>query len=261
MQRAQVGNVELIGMVDTHFSFPATDIYPEAGDALGRYARRLSPEGALTPICACFLLRADGQTILVDTGMGPDGEAQLQMELSAAGVAPPDVDTVVLTHLHPDHIGGNIDRESKQASFPKARYWAPQADWDAFGSHDAFKRDVAPLQSLERLQLFSGEKTLTASLTLLPTPGHTPGHTSIAIVSAGEQGFILGDVVISQISIDEPSWKVVFDSDSAQAEATRRRILDRLEAGGEVVGASQLPPQGMGRFVKASGGRVWQPLE
>ncbi len=262
MQRANVGSVEVVGLVDTRFAFPVGGVFPEIGKAASQYRHFLTPDGDVPMICACFLLRADGQTILVDTGYAEAGDARLLPDLETAGVKLADVDTVVFTHLHPDHTAWNIDRKTGDPTFPNARYWAPQADWDFFDAQgaDHFTRDMKPLQAAGQLDLFSGEKTVTPSLTTLPTPGHTPGHSSIAIVSGNDRGFILGDVVLSALDVQDPDLVNSFDTDSDQARQTRLTILKRLESGQELVGAAHLPGEGLGHFGLMEGRRVWRPL-
>lgn len=261
MLRTTVGSVEVAALIDTNFTFPVGNVYPDTPDAAQRFAHLLTEDGGLRMICACFLLRANGRTILVDTGYAEAGEARLLAELAEAGVQAAEIDTVVFTHLHPDHTAWNIDRATGAPTFARARYLAPQADWDHFSSQNAdhFRRDVEPLEAAGQLDRFSGEHTISPSITTLPTPGHTPGHSSLAINSAGAQGFILGDVLLSPLDIVDPELANGFDVDSAQARATRRTILQRLEASGEVVGSAHLAP-GLGRLAASDSGRAWQPL-
>jgi glyoxylase-like metal-dependent hydrolase (beta-lactamase superfamily II) len=258
MQRATVGSVEILSIVDTHFQFPGANIYPDAGDALASY---LPADGALALICGCAVLRADSQTILVDTGLGPAGEGGLMTGLADAGIQPGDVDSVVFTHLHGDHVGWNVDG-SGAPRFGRARYRIPEADWRHFGEQggDSWDATLAPLDKAGVVDLFSGEVSLTPSLTLLPTPGHTPGHTSIAVASGGETAYILGDVVVGEPSLNEPDWAVSFDTDNAQAAATRKQVIARLAESGELVVSSHLRDEGMGHLSRQGDRVVWTPL-
>ncbi len=108
------------------------------------------------------------------------------------------------------------------------------------------------------MDLVEGEYRVTDELTTLPTPGHTPGHISIAISSGGEQGFILGDVAHSPAQAHYTDWNPVFDIVQDQARGTRHRVLDRLESEGALVSSGHFPDPGFGRFVRSRGRRVWQ---
>ena len=250
MQKTTVGSVEVTAMVDAHFSFPAENIYPEAGDRLSEYADLL-PDGQLSLICGCALLRADGQTVLVDTGLGPGDESLLD-ELAAAGVEPSEIDIVVFTHLHGDHIGWNVDRETGAPTFGNATYWIPRLDWEHYGAQggESWETMLAPLEAAGCVELFEGERQMTPSLKLVHTPGHTPGHASIEITSDGAQAFVLGDAVVDEVNLNEPDWPNRFDGDDAQAAETRHRLIPRLLESGELIIASHLGAQGLGQFVR-----------
>ncbi len=261
MERRTVGNVEVIALIDNIQHYPATAVYAEAGAALQRYVGMLDAEGRLELNFASFLLVDGDRKLLVDTGWGPEFDGRLLAELAAAGVKPGDVDTVIFTHLHGDHTGWNFDRGTGKPLFPAARYLVPKADWDHYAAEqpppDSFTRDVVPLKGLGLMDLIDGEQTLTPSLTAIPTPGHTPGHTSVAILSGGQHGFILGDVVISTIDAAEPAWPNTFETDTTIARATRHAVITRLAADGSLVGASHLPTPGFGRFTAKAGATVW----
>ena len=264
MQKAQVGNLELVALVDTIQPYPASSVYPEAGDALDAYARHFDAEKRVALNFGCFFV-ADGPVrLLVDTGWGPEFRGRLLEELADAAISTDSITHVLFTHLHGDHTGWNIDRASGKPVFANARYLVPKSDWGYYSSQDpkpaSFVRDVEPLVADGRVELIEGEKQLSPSLTAVPTPGHTPGHTSVAITSAGERGMILGDVVISPVDVEEPQLKNSFDWDSGTALRTRLATLDRLVAENALVGASHLPAPGLGHFVVIEGRRYWRGL-
>ncbi|MBM3139148.1 MAG: MBL fold metallo-hydrolase [Chloroflexi bacterium] len=261
MERARVGSVELVSLLDINFNFPVDRVYPQAGPAIDRYRQHLNADGQVPMGCLCFLLRADGRTVLVDTGMGPESSGQLIAELRAAGVAPDAVDVVVYTHLHGDHTGWSIDRGSGKPLFSKARYLVPQGDWDHYRAQAqarSFERDIAPLEAAGCMEVVGGDHVIGPSVRTVATPGHTPGHLSVAVESGGERGFILGDVVLSAIDTAEPEWQNTFDGDHEVARRTRLATLDRLERDGALVGAAHMLPPGLGRFVRVDGRRTWR---
>ncbi len=261
MQKTTVGSIEIVALVDLVQAYPASTVYPDIGDT-ARFTRYLEPDGNVPLGFACYLLRDGETTLLVDTGWGPENDGKPLEELKAGGIEPAQVSHVIFTHLHGDHTGWNIDRASGKPLFANARYLVPQKDWDEYGKGDtaSFERDVRPLEGFGALDLFDGERTISSGLTAVPTPGHTPGHTSVVVSSGGARGFILGDVVLTQIDAEEPGLESVFDADRKLAVETRRKTLERLVADGSLVGASHLPPPGLGRFVKSGTSQAWSAL-
>jgi len=263
MERRQLGSYEVIALADTVQSYPATAVYPAAGDALAGYAAYLDATGAVALNFACFLLVGSGLTVLVDTGWGPEFDGQLPSEMKAAGVDPASVDVVTFTHLHGDHTGWNFDRGTGARFFANARYLVPRLDWEHYAAQQppsgSFERDMRPLEATGRLELFDGGHVLAPGLTAVPTPGHTPGHTSFAIDSGGTRGFVLGDVVLTRIDAERPELDCSFDWDHAIARATREATIARLAADQSLVGASHLPAPGFGRFRVEAGRSSWQP--
>lgn len=263
MERRTIGTVEVIALVDNVQAYPATAVYPSAGASLARFAGYFDSNGALALNFASFLVIDGEAKVLVDTGWGPETGGRLPAELSAAGIDPADITLVTFTHLHGDHTGWNIDRATGAPLFPRARYLVPRGDWDHYRSATpkpaSFVRDVETLEASGRLDLIEGERALSPSLVTLPTPGHTPGHTSVAIKSGNDLGFILGDVVIGLPDAEMPSLDTSFDWDHAIARRTREATIARLAVDGSLVGASHLPVPGFGRFAIEGGASSWQP--
>ena len=264
MQRVTVGNVEIVALIDGAAPSAATDVYAEAGEALDAYQDLLDESGNLILNFACFLLRADGRTVLVDAGNGPEAQGMLLDELRAAGVAPGDIDTVVFTHLHGDHTGWNLDRDTGAARFPNARYLVPRGDWDHYRAQTpppvSFTRDVAPLEAMGALHLIEGEHVISPSLVTLHTPGHTPGHMTVVVSSGGEEAYVLGDAFLTTVDVAEPDWVTTWDWAAQPVRETRRLLLERIKASNAIVAASHLSGPGLGRFVMAGKRRTYQFL-
>ena len=227
----------------------------------------------------CYLIRSEGQTILVDTGLGgaatnPNSieamvggaEGRLLQELEAAGVSTADVNTVFFSHLHFDHVRWNVTHEPGapvRATFPNAWYVAHRADWEVFQRPEVMElfpphwdQTLGPLQDLGVLDLLDGEHPLTSEITALPTPGHTPGSMSLAIVSGGQRAYILGDVFHGPAQITETDWKLSFDMDADQGVATRTAMIERAESEDAIMAICH--HGGFGRVVHAEGRRYWQ---
>ena len=280
-----IGSVEIISLVDVEIDHPLSldRILPEVPTAawepyLQRYPGAFGGPNVWRVQMGGYLLRSQGRTILVDTGLGPAGAlvgagtpnpvlvqppAHLLESLQAAGVRPEGVDMVVLTHLHADHVGWNLQDEAGQRrpTFPRARYLVHQADWETFtqeaGRFPWVERAVAPLLSLGVLELTSDGHALTDQLTLLHTPGHTPGHQSVLVVSRDERAILWGDLAVHPAQLTEPDWRFAADMDADAARQARRHLLDRIETEGMTVAARHFPAPGFGRLVRLEGRRYW----
>lgn len=280
-----IGSVEIISLVDVEIDHPLSldRIFPEVPTAawepyLQRYPGAFGGPNVWRVQMGGYLLRSRARTILVDTGLGPAGAlvgagtpnpvlvqppAHLLENLQAAGVRPEDVDMVVLTHLHADHVGWNLQDEAGQRrpTFPRARYLVHQADWETFtqeaGRFPWVERAVAPLLSLGVLELTSDGHALTDQLTLLHTPGHTPGHQSVLVVSGDERAILWGDLAVHPAQLTEPDWRFAADMDADAARQARRHLLDRIETEGMTVATRHFPAPGFGRLVRLEGRRYW----
>jgi glyoxylase-like metal-dependent hydrolase (beta-lactamase superfamily II) len=143
-----------------------------------------------------------------------------------------------------------------------------QADWETFKQPEVqasfpfqyWEDTLGPLETLGVLELIAGEQALTGEITAIPTPGHTPGHMSLAIVSGGQRALIMGDVAIHPAQITEPDWSAIFDMDQQLAAQIRRRFFDQVEAEAATLVACHFPAPGFGRLVRLEGRRYWQGL-
>jgi glyoxylase-like metal-dependent hydrolase (beta-lactamase superfamily II) len=273
-ERVTVGSVEIVSVSDGImpasapflFSGIPADIYgPLLGDQLDQHGQIPIKRGS-------FLVGSSGRTVLVDTGIGakdpntPGGE--LLDNLAKLGVQPEGVDVVVNTHLHFDHVGWNtIERDGAYVpTFPRAEYWIARAEWD-FWTDEAVLReegphlqtDVLPLRDSPQLRLIDGEAAITPELSLLATPGHTPGHRSIAVASARERAIILGDVAHHPLHLIR-LWVAAIDELPRTSRRTKRAIAQRLIEEGSLLAAGHFTPDSFGYLVLEEGRRVWRPL-
>lgn len=190
----------------------------------------------------CYLLRdRRGRTALVDAGIGTAGSpaeswaptpGRLREELAGAGVAPEDVDVVILTHLHSDHAGGVT--ENGRPVFSGARHIVQRADLE-WVPPSMREHVVTPLG--DRLEAVDGEAEILPGIHVLPAPGHTPGHQ---IVRAGEVA-VTGDLVLHPVQLADPSIRYVYDEDPDRAAATRAELLARLRAERAVLATAHFP--------------------
>lgn len=274
MSSIKVGNVEILSLLDLVFAFPYSAAFPSVPPDKWEPYKQLYPrswdkQGNWATNAQAFLLRTASGAILVDTGMGPGphemlggATGNLLGDMQSKGVRPGEVGTVIFTHLHFDHCGWSV-RDGRPV-FPNARYLAPEADWTTFSrdlqANPHIASQVEPLQRLGIMELVAGEKTVSPEVVIVPTPGHTPGHQSVVVASAGERAFILGDVFNHPAQVNETEWNAGFDGDPSTAAATRKRVMERLEADGSAVAAGHYPAPGIGRIVREGGRRLFREL-
>ena len=276
--KINIGNVEIISLSDGVLEFDLCNFFPEIpAENWEGYHEYLTQEHHVRFNLACFLIRSDGQTIIVDTGLGPKpAEApetpwgELLNDFAAQGIGPEDIDKVVMTHAHRDHIGWNVRSQDGKMipTFPNAKYYLSGIDWDACHNPDLIESRfpnapecVWPLEDMGILELMEGEYSITSELTTLPTPGHTPGHMSIMISSQGQRGLVLGDVLHNVVQVHEIDWVSRADIDPEQTRITRRSVVEQLERDGTTVAAVHLPSPGFGKILRAEGRRYWQALD
>ncbi len=278
MDRIRVGNVEVVAVLDMlPPPYEQTEFFPgvlaEAWE--GDIATHLEG-GKLQLYYGCFALRAGGRVILVDTGKGPGPHADranrrgdLLNDMRRQGLDPEEVDTVVHTHLHGDHVGWNITMVDgrPEPTFPKARHLISKGDWDYFRQPEVLEgspqitSNVLPLEGLGALEIIDSDHTLTPEVSTIATKGHTPGHLNVVIASKGEKAAIVGDMLHSSVQVGEPGWCSRADVDAAQAEATRRAMLERFEQEGFVVAAGHFRPEWrFGSVVRLGERYQWHPL-
>ena len=173
------------------------------------------------------VVQAGGETVLFDTGLSAGGTLPA---LAAAGVAPEDVDVVVITHMHGDHIGGLTD-EAGAPTYTNARYVTGQAEFDhwAGAENDNFDAKVRPLA--EKMTFIGDGDSVVSGITGMAAFGHTPGHMIYMIESGGEQVLLMADMANHYVwSLAYPEWEVRFDMDKAAAAETRKKVLSMVAA-------------------------------
>lgn len=267
----RVGNVEIMALSDGMLEFDLCNFFPTIpSDNWRPYESHLTEEHKVRFNLGSYLIRSSGRTILVDTGLGPKPAAapdvpwgQLMRDFQAKGVRPEEVDMVVLTHLHRDHVGWNllVQADKYVPTFPNARYWMSAKDWEVCHQPgvQAERFPNAPT-CVWPLELVRGEHSITRELTALPTPGHTPGHMSILITSQGERALVLGDAAHSPAQVHETDWVSRADMDPELTRQTRRSLMERLEREEIVVAAGHFQAPGFGKIVRLEGRRYWQGL-
>ena len=257
MNELTLGDVTVTRIEEMHGPImPPDQFFPEMPEEAWRENREMlvpdhlgADDGMVRGAFQTWLLRSGGRTVLIDTGIGNDktrpGIAfwdHLQLDyfgnLARAGVRPEDVDLVVNTHLHADHIGGNtrlVDGAWVPA-FPNATHLMTKADFafsdpannpDIAGGVDenSFEVSVTPVHAAGQVQLWEGSHTIDANLRLEAAPGHTPGSGVVKLASGGVQALFAGDILHTLLQVLYPDYSSCFCQDPAEARTTRRRLL------------------------------------
>ncbi|WBQ03458.1 MBL fold metallo-hydrolase [Kribbella sp. CA-293567] len=222
-----------------------------------------------------WLLRSEGRTILVDTGVGNHKDrpyapvwSRLDTDfldnLAAAGVQPEDVDLVINTHLHVDHVGWNTRLEGRtwMPTFPNATYLMPRRDFDFWnpvnehkpvlgrGNQNVFEDSVAPIQEAGLAHLWDDTYRIDANLRLDLAPGHTPGSSVVTLESGTDRALFVGDLVHTALQLVEPDTNSCFCEDPVESRVTRHRLLGRAADDNALVFPAHLGGQGAAEIVR-----------
>lgn len=194
------------------------------------------------------VVNTGAELILFDTGLNAAGTTAA---LAEAGYAPEQIDTVVITHMHPDHIGG-LMREGAP-TYANARYVTGATEFDAWDSsgNELFEAQMRPLA--ERTEFINDGSAVASGITGMDAVGHTPGHMTFMLESGGKQLLLGADFANHYVwSLAHPDWEVRFDQDKEMAAKTRRRILDMLVADSLPMVGYHMPWPALG-FVETDG--------
>jgi glyoxylase-like metal-dependent hydrolase (beta-lactamase superfamily II) len=226
----------------------------------------------------CLLIKMGKEVVLVDTGLGFDEQPQagkLLQNLKAAGIQCTDINTVILSHGHGDHICGNTDAESRPA-FPNARYVMDKIEWEFWTSDPdlsqlnldedlrqnfigAVRKNLLSIK--ERFLLIDGETEISPGIRAIRTPGHTPGHIILIISSGSEQLIALGDLFHGPVYIEQPDLFSDFDFALEQARQKRAEMLSHGIFTSKLIFACHFPFPGLGYIVPNNNAWLWQPIE
>lgn len=280
--RFRIGAFNALVVSDGQIGFPAYPAYaPNATEAEVRAALTRNFMDPVTYTLDSNVLFVDTgrHRVLIDAGWAQafnPAVGHAASRLAAAGVDPGSITTVVLSHGHPDHIGGLTTGEAARATYPNAEIVISEADWAQwtaatidFGQMligDDFKpvfagvaqRNLVGLRDRVRRVPFGRE--VVPGVTLEAAPGHTPGHAVVRIASGSDTLLYTADCFHDQaFDLDQPGWRTAFDLDPAQAEATRRRILDQAAADRLLLLGYHLPFPALAHVVRQGAAYRWMP--
>jgi glyoxylase-like metal-dependent hydrolase (beta-lactamase superfamily II) len=278
-RRMKVGDVEIISLIDGIARRPLVEEFVRnapIGEVRALLASQQLPTDYIDVPFTPFLVVAGNRRILMDTGLGEFGgptTGKLLQNLQAAGFQASDIDTVLITHYHGDHINGLRTRAGEWV-FPKAKVMVPAPE-HAFWMDDA-KLAAAPeglkgaFNNARRvfngmpadvLVRFEPGAEVLPGIRSVAAYGHTPGHTLFELTSAGQTFAYVGDLTnVPQLFARNPDWAVSFDMDAEAARVTRRAVLKRLADSKAMVGGFHFPWPAFGRKVVAGNGYAFEPV-
>ncbi len=276
--RFQLGSLVCTVFSDGYFSYPTSWFFPNADPgqvAHALYSRGSTMGSVLSPY-TCLLIQTGRHVVLVDAGGGESSRtsgaigARLEME----GIRARDVDTVVLSHAHPDHIGGTVDAFGRPA-FRNARYVLSAAEWEFWTAgrtdlrHLRLPEDVRKqieftarrcLGALRfQVEPVEGETEIVPGVRAIPAAGHTPGHIAILLASGGQHLLHLGDAAVHPLHLEHPDWENGFDLAPPAALLTRRELLHRAVSEGMHLMAFHFPFPSVGQVATRGEGWSWKP--
>jgi len=254
-----LGDFEVHLLVENRGEGRASILLGADQETMNRYV----PGGVYQSETNTYLIKTGSQNILIDTGFG----TTIFQSLRTLGLSPADIDVVLLTHLHGDHIGG-LQRDGA-ALFPRARVYLSQREREYWTEVNANPSAVSALGAYpSRVTTFVPGELGTRGSELLPgiraiaAYGHTPGHTVFAVESRGQQLLILGDLLhVEDIQFPLPGVTVTYDTDPAAAEAIRQRFFSYAALNSVLIGGMHLRYPAMGQLRAVAQGYQFLPLK
>ena len=272
--RVKVGTLEITTLLDGELKLsPGLLKGIESADS----EKMLGGPGGVPTSVNAFLVRMGKHLVLVDTGGTPAMDPALgniQARLKEAGVKPESIEVILITHFHGDHIGGLLT-PSGQRAFPNAVVRVAQAEhdhWMAPATEAALpegyrpmigqmKAALAPYQAAGAYKPFAPGEAPFDGVKALPAPGHTPGHTIFTFGSGTHTFWAVGDIIhFGKVQFQRPEVTVAFDTDTAQAAASRLTLWQRAAQEGAILGASHLAFPGLGRVKPETKAFAWVPM-
>ncbi len=277
--RFHVGNLELLVLSDGTYFLDAGAVFGVVPrERWESYAGPIDSHHRLGVGTNCLAFRSSSKSILIETGVGdksmradatPLAEGNLLDELKAGFGAPEDVDIVINSHLHGDHCGWNTRYVDGRLvpTFSNADYLVQRAEWEAARhpnerTHTTYlAENLEPVAASGRLRLLDGETRVTDDVTVIPTPGHSPGHASVVITSGGEMAIYVGDIVQQAVQLERTAWVSAFDVLPLMSMESKKRLVEQAIRDNALLICVHLSFPGVGRMTRtADGYKKWQAV-
>lgn len=269
-----IGDIQVTYLADGIHHVEAPSWFPDSREIFDSHPEVFDRDGWLVMSVGAILVRTSDSLVLVDVGTGPvnlsvseltggvhKGDlvgGELLRSLASVGVSADEIDAVLITHLHPDHVGWMTLPDGSR-TFPDARCIVDRTEWDYWTAlkHRGEAMYVGEAQyeaMLASLELVDGAATVVDGITTLPTPGHTPGHNSCLIRSQGASGVILGDAIHTPMELLHPDMSYVFDVDRELAIRSRELLAHRVAQPDTWFIGNHFPNRVFGRLAQGPAG-------
>lgn len=214
-------------------------------------------DGVVPSAINVLLINTGDEQILIDTGLG---QGALYTGLETEGVSYRDIDHIIITHGHGDHIGGILDNDG-EIVFPNAQYWINETEWGQWqpsgDSYSELQEKVKATLPSDRVHLISGDGEFMAGFSPMYMPGHCKGMMGVIVESGGEKMLHIADVMHHPLQVKYPDWCVGFDRDKPKARETRRRVWQRAAAEDMLVFSYHVWKGGRGRISESGDSYEW----
>ncbi|MGA2614525.1 MAG: MBL fold metallo-hydrolase [Spirochaetia bacterium] len=281
--RFAVGSMACTSLLDGTHTYKWQDFFSNAPreEALAAMeSKGVTGESIVTPYTYLYVDTGDHQ-ILIDAGAGSlfPTTGLLSRSMAEAEIDPAEIDTVIITHAHPDHIGGLVLADGAPA-FPNAAHYIWKREWDYWFSEeerslarqgpmkvfdmffDFARGHLSPVRQLVHLVEFSGEESaIYPGVTVFRAPGHTPGHMITQLSSGREKLLYIGDAVLSPLHLEHPAWLPIYDIEPEPAAVSKRFVFDYAASQDCLVVGQHFPPfPSLGRVSQRREGWEWRSL-
>ena len=274
--RVMLGNFEVTALNDGTVDLPVDKLLHGNATEISKNLAKAYEAAPLETSVNAYLINTGSKLVLIDTGAGAffgPTLGKLAANLKAAGYQPDQIDDILITHLHPDHIGGAINNGA--TVFPNATIHVDNADedfWLSKAKTDAAPADgkagfrdaqaaLAPYIAAGKVKTFQGETEVVPGIKSVPTHGHTPGHNSYLVESNGQKMLVVGDLIhVAAVQFKNPTITIAFDSDEKMAYASRTKAFNSVDSKPIIVAAAHLSFPGLGHLRKNGKEWTWIPL-
>jgi glyoxylase-like metal-dependent hydrolase (beta-lactamase superfamily II) len=233
--------------------------------------RNLPIDSIYTPYTH-LLVKTKKHLVLVDMGAGQalPNNGKLPQSMKSAGIEPRDIDTIIITHAHPDHIGGTLDDRGKPI-YSNARYYIWKDEWEFWFSEAAYEKtneffvnvareQLNPVQ--DRLTFLEKETEILSGINIIAAPGHTPGHIAVSFSSKSKQLYYIADTVLYPLHLEYPDWLPIYDITPERAEISKRKIFNLVaDNNALVIGQHFVPFPSIGSVTRKENGWLWKPID